>query len=458
MHVETFDLATVLRRVRANLGMLLGATGLSMLLGFATVAINARAIGADGVGILALFQASASLVTGLFSFGSQQPMIRLGRQAIEEGRKQEVGLIASVAVVLDILAALIAGSVALVVIVYFSALVGLPNIYTEEARFYTITIFLSGASASNGIFRLLNRFHFIGLAQVMIAISIFAITVLFFVLSAPVSWYLIAYAIIFALGAQGQVAVALLLLRSYGAPVNFRLSEIRRAGIFRRFFSYAWTSNGTSTIDTLRSNLDQLMLGVFFGPSTTGIYSVVRQLTGVINKLSGVISTVIFPEVSVLAARKDYEAANILLKKLACGGFILGMLGVMVSIFFGKDILVLSFGAEFEKGFVALVIMMFAATVMVSAASFGGFVQAFISPETLFKIYFLALLLFCMVSLPATYFAGIDGAAIGQFVFVITLWFGCWSQLRKTFHPIIAFGESSNPSCQSDSVKKGFED
>lgn len=166
------------------------------------------------------------------------------------------------------------------------------------------------------MFRLLNRFRFNNVAQAMIALAMLLVAGVFYLISAPVNWYLVAHAVILAGGAQAKVA--LVLLHRHCAPVKLRSSEVRRSGILRPVVAYAWATNGTSLVNTLRAGLDLLLLAAIFGfgPASAGVYSVVRQITGAINKMSSVLSAATFPEISALAARRDLAAAIALRSRL----------------------------------------------------------------------------------------------------------------------------------------------
>lgn len=425
MSLESSSFVGVIKRVRANLAVLLGSAGVATFLGFCTVAINARSIGAEGVGVIALFQSSAALLVGLFSFGTQQPLIKLGRQAIEEGRKSDVGSILLLGFVIDTLAAIAAGVVALIVVSFGAKYVGISQEYIELAKLYTVVIFLSGVASTNGVFRLLYRFHFVGAFQVFVSLLLFFSSCALFYFSSPLYWYVYAYAFVYSFGSILQVLAAFWLIKKSGFSFFGNLGVLGRPGFLSDFFSYIWTTNATGTINTLRANLDVLLLGFFFDSATSGIYSVVRQLAGVMNKITSAISIVVFPEVSLLAAKRDFAASFRLLKSLAVGGLFLGGLAVMIAAIFGEHVLAIGFGLQFRSGGAALNFLVFSSAIMMSAAAFGGFVQVYISPRALLNVYVFAFVAYVLVLFPAAYFAGLDGVAAGQLAFSLVVWFGC---------------------------------
>ena len=438
MQIEAIDLPSILRRITKNVGILLGATGISVMLGFATVALNARALGAEGLGVIALFQASAAILTSLFNIGSQQPMIRLGRQAIEDHRMDRVGTIAGFAVLLDILAAFLAGLCALLLIWLVPGLIGITDEMRNLALVYTVVIFVSGTAASSGILRLLNHFHYIGAIQIANALLIFLAAGALFLSEAAVGAYIVAYALIHATTAGAQVLLALMLLRGKGIVVRFNPLEIRQAGILPEYFAYGWTTSATSTLDTLRRDADALILGALFGPLVVGIYSVVKQLAGVFNKLSNALYSSVFPEIAALETKRDLVGATALRSRLVCFALAVGAAFVGLAALLGETILRMGFGEHFAEGAAALTLMLVAATVSFSAGILSMFVQVFISPKRLLVVFLCAFVAYVLAAPIAIFTLGLIGAPIGQIVFATGLLLGCWASLSTVLPRKIA--------------------
>lgn len=401
-----------------------------MVLSLVTVAINARALGTAGLGVIALFQASAGMLIGVFSIGSQLPMIRLGRQAIEDGNRERVGVIAGLAILLDIGVAILAGLCALLLIRISPDLLGISREMQGLAQFYTIVIFFSGTSVANGLFRLLNRFKYIGYIQIIQGLLILAVAVTLYLGSAELPAYIIAYAVIQSATEFAKLLLTLRLLRLEDIPICFNPRRIRREAILSEYFSYGWTTSLIGTIETLRKNSDTLFLGAIFGSSLVGIYAVVKQLTGAVNKAMGTVSSAAFPEVCALAARSDYSGARKLLNRFAILGMIIGACAVVMVAMMGDSILSQGFGNAFSAGYLPLLAMMVAVAINLSSISFSGFVQAFVSPQKLLKVFVMAFGLYVISAPILIYFAGIIGASVGQIIFAATVWLACWKILN----------------------------
>lgn len=67
-------------------------------------------------------------------------------------------------------------------------------------------------------------------------------------------------------------------------------------------------------------------------------------------------------------------------------GLTIGVGGLVVMVLAG-GLLEFGFGKQFSEAHHVLVAMMFAVSLALSSASFGGFVQAFCSPKKLFHVY-----------------------------------------------------------------------
>ena len=401
------------------------------MLGFATAALNARAIGAEGIGVIALFQSSALLMTGLFSFGTQQPLISLGKQALHDGDRKRLGGIASLAISLDYASSIAAGVVSLIIVSGFGEKLNLNAETVYNAQLYTAVVFLSGVSAANGVFRLFNCFHYFAFAQTWNAAALLGCSLVLFAVRAPLQWYLIAFGLINIVTAQAQVMLALRLMKANSVKFEMPLEVLRFGGLGREFLSYAWTTNLTGIINSARMNGESILLGAMFGSATVGVYNVVRQVAGVFNKLASVASNAIFPEIADLVAQRNYKLARQLLNRLAILGLALGLFGAFSFLVFGETVLKTAFGSEFSAGYNALVLLGFAGAITLSGATFGGFVQAFSSPVSLLKIYIVAFVIYAVAATFLIHQFGIIGASLAQISFSIAFWLGCWLLLQK---------------------------
>lgn len=436
------ELAHVSRRIAGNLGIVLGGSGAVMALNFATSALNARALGPDGLGVIALFQATALIVTGFASLGLQQPVIRLGRQALEDGRPERVGDVVSLAFWTDTATACLAGVLSLVALAWFYVALDLPAAYRGLAQFYALVVFFSGTSAANGVFRLFNGFRYLSLTQVAAAALLLGASAVFFAVEAPLAWYLVANAVIVAVTAVAQLLLAARLLRVNGIPLAVRPAAWRAAGIARELGGYAWTTGAASVLATLRTHGESVLLGFLFGPAPVGVYSIVRQLAGTLNKVSSAASTAVFPEIASLASRGEVPAARALAGRVFRWSLVVGLVTVVVAAVAGPAVLGLGFGPGFRSGAMALTLLALAATLVFASAPYSMFIQAVISPRRLLLAHAGAFATYVVVAPGLVIGWGMDGAAAGQLVFAAALLAACWWLHRPASRPVTPGSEA----------------
>lgn len=425
----------LLKKILKNIGILVTGTGISMALTFVTVALNARALGAEGLGIITLMQAYVALVIGLFSFGTQQPTIRLGASAIRENNSVQLGVIFTIGIIFDTIGAVLGGFVCLIFLPVFVGSSQILEAYTFGILAFCLTAFLSGGGTMNGIFRLYGRFHYISIVQILLAMLNLMGSVALWLAEAPLVHYLIMYAIAQAIAYIVHLALGFVTIRKHGASVSLIGQRLWGSEIFRSFLDYSWTTWATSTINTVRSRADTLLLAFSAGPAAVGIYGVARQLTTVLNRMTQAVSSAVFSEVSFLAAEKDARMAHNLLIKLTLGGVFAGASMVVSAVAFGRLLLGKGFGPQFSEGYGALVLLVVAASLMLSAATFGGFVQAFISARKLLEIYVLSIVPFVAACALFIEPLGMIGAALTQVAFACAVWILSWTALRGRLRP-----------------------
>lgn len=423
----------MLRRISKSIGLLIASTSLALLLGFLTVAINSRVLGAEGVGIIALYQASAAMALGIFSIGSQQPMIRLSREALERGEVEKVGVIAGLAMELDAISTASAGVLAIIGIVFLSEYIGIAADQKDAALIYTLVIFSSATATPTAIFRLFDSFHLIAKLDVAQAATILAVTATLSLISARISTYLTCYALTYTLINISKISLAVMLLNRRSIHLHFGFAVARQNNIWNEYAHYAWTTFGTSTLNTVRQQADVVLLGILATPSMTGIYAVIKQLVGICNKVSNAYFTVVFPELVTLHAKDDTPTTRFLIKRALTIILILSPLVLGASLLLGEPVLAYGFGSQFSEGGPAMTLLLAAALLAVVSGTFSMLVQIWMSPVRLLKIFVISSIGYCIVAPPSIYTLGISGAAIGQLLFVGLQMFFCIQCLKASF-------------------------
>jgi len=422
-------LGAIYRRLARNSAYLAGGTAASALFMMLAAVLNARALSAREFGLLVLFQSATMMTATIMSFSTQQPVIKLGSTALADGDLAGLGRIIGLGLLLDLCAASLAAIIAFAFLAFGRDWIGLQDNQVRIAALFAASLFFTGYVTSNGIFRLLDRFGLLSLIQAGCAAMILAATAYLYLSNAPFELYCWAWAAFYAVNAQLPLLAGLWLARRAGIPITLSMGKMA-PGETGTFLSYCWTTWGTATAESLRSNGDSLLVGAVVSVEGAGIYNVAKQLAGVLRKINTVYASAAFPEISSLAAHgEDDDAVRVRNRMIWVGGAV-GLIAVVGAILLGRPVLVL-FGERFEPAWMPLVILTAAAAAQLVSHTLSMYVQVYVGPESLFRAYLLAIGLFLVAVFPLTYAFSTAGTAFSQLVFSLALIFLCHWRLRR---------------------------
>ena len=418
-------------RIARNTAYLFGGTTAASVFTMLTVAVNARALSPREFGVLVLLQSATQMVAISTSFFTQQPVIKLGSLAQAEGDKSRLGKIISMGLLTDLFSSLIALAIALTAIEFFSGAIGLADRDLAAARIMAATLIFTGYPTSNGIFRLFNRFGLLSLIQTLCAAGLLIASAALYIGHSSFDEFVLAWAGYFILNYQLQLWVSLYLVRRAAIPLQVK-RRMFSGGDGRTFIQYCWSTWATSSVDTLRSSGDSLLVGAVVSVEAAGIYNVARQLAGVLRKFGTVYSATIFPEVSMLSAQDNVEGARRLKTRMMSATFLMGVAAVVGVVFFGHIVIQILFGARFEDGYVPLIFLTAAAAAQLVSQTPSMYVQVYAGPKRLLFVYVTAIVAFSVAAIPLTFVLSITGTAVAQLVFGLALVILCQFALRDT--------------------------
>ncbi|MBI2547972.1 flippase [Candidatus Woesearchaeota archaeon] len=248
------------------------------------------------------------------------------------------------------------------------------------------------------VLRFLDRFLFLMLVYVLLLLGLEKSTLL------PTYAYFITVAIL--------LVVQLILLHKYKL-IPLITQSIRSTR--KEFFSlshFAFFSMFTAVGGIIIGYIDTLMLTYFVPMSDVGIYNTVLPTVLILSTTATAISTVFFPMVSELWAKKDLNRITWGIVKLYNYSFwIMVPLG-MIMFIFPQEIILLLFGSDYLSGVRAMQILAIGALVLslnaINQASLNGLGK----PEKITKIYVIAALFNFFGNLLLIPRYGIVGAAV----------------------------------------------
>jgi O-antigen/teichoic acid export membrane protein len=440
MTAEGMDRATppaapsMYRRIARNSVVLGAGTTATSLLMMVATAIAARSLGGHDFGVLVLLQSAVLMLRALTGFGTQQPVIKLGSDAQAGDDKQRLGEVVSMGLVVDALTAVATFAIAALFIELFRKSIGLADQDVSFAWILAVSLVFAAYPTSNGIFRLYDRFGLLSLVQTLSAVGLVAGYAVLYATAPTLRSFVSIWAVYFGLIGVIQLGTSLELLRRDQVPLRFRWDLFSNAD-GRMLLHYCWSTWGTSTADTIRTNGDSLLVGAIVSVEAAGIYNVARQLSGILRKFNSVYMSTVFPEIARLGSRNDVDGARRLNRRMLWIGLTLAIASVGLALVFGKFVVQLLFGPRFGAAYIPVVILTAAAAAELISSTPSMFVQVYRGPRLLLLLILLATLLFAVTAVPLTYMFSTSGTALAQLIFGTVLVLLCNFALRKIGAP-----------------------
>lgn len=421
---------TVLRRIARNSAVMAGGTAASALFSMLAVAVAARALTARDFGVLVLLQSAVLMVRAFTSFSTQQPVIKLGADAQAANDRNKLGRIISMGLVADLASSLAAFAIAILGILLTGSLIGLASEDAGSALILAVSLLFSAYPTTNGIFRLYDRFGLFALLQTLSAAGLLGAFTLIFVFGPTLQAFVLAWAAYLAFSGLLQLLLALWLVRRDRVRLALRRGAFSSAD-GKVLIQYCWTTWGTSTVDTVRTNGDSLFVGAMVSVEAAGLYNVAKQLAGTFRKFILVYASTVFPEISRLASNDDKAGARTLKRRMTIAGLAIGGAAVGAALLLGQPALQLVFGERFGPAYIPLVVLMAAAAAQLISFTPSMFVQVLLGPAKLLLYYVIGTGLFVAAAFSLTLAFGITGMALAQLSFPIALAIMCELGLRS---------------------------
>ncbi|MBO9547475.1 MAG: lipopolysaccharide biosynthesis protein, partial [Caulobacter sp.] len=157
--------SSVLKRVLANAGALLGGRTVNAVVGLAYIALTARGLGTTLMGMVVLINAFAQFLGEVAKFQSWQTMLQFGAKPLLEGDRPRFQQVLRFTLLLDSIGAAVGVTLGVVGALLFGHLLGWPAELSPVAAAYALSIAVMDSATSVGLLRLFDRFRFLAAEQ-----------------------------------------------------------------------------------------------------------------------------------------------------------------------------------------------------------------------------------------------------------------------------------------------------
>jgi O-antigen/teichoic acid export membrane protein len=427
---------TVGKRIAANTGLLVGARGLGVVLGLATLLITAKALDNQvSFGTIIFLHGYMLFFAEVATFQSWQSIIRFGSDDVHnEDPKRLAGLV-KFGIKIDVLSAILAYAGAIILFELYALIVAAyPTLAPQGSGFdvetlkplviaYSTVVLFQITGTPIGILRLFDKFNGLAFAGIVMP----GIRLLGAIFAYFMGWGMIGFlSVWYVASVSGYVFkvalgfVELLKRRLAGSVLKAEDGFFRaRPGLW----SFVWKSNIDSTLAAGVNQLPILLVGATFGPAFVAIYKWAEEIAKLLSEGVKLLDQVIYPELARIVS--GGEGRRILrlvtrasLVSLAVGMFLAGIVAV-----FGPFIIEGTLGAEYGGVVPLAVVLVIGAALFAAVAPLFPVFYAANRPEKAIYARALGLIVYVITFFIFTQYFGEIGSALavvaGYFVGMI---------------------------------------
>lgn len=406
-----------MRRLLANLGLLIGGKSLSGVLGLGYLALTVRTLGVDTFGVLVLIHTVVEITQALVKFQSWQPILRYGTGALQLGRLNDLRRLVLFCARLDIGSAAAGTVVAAAAVWFFGTSLQIPAEAIPAAALYTVSLLFRITSTPVGLLRLFDRFKLVVVEDNVEALVRLVGGAALFLGGGGLTDFLVLWALASVAGALTSVGLAWRESRRHGLPLFAADADSRplSAG-FDGIWRFVFSTNANSSLALLTNQLATLVVGALIGAPQAALFRIARQVAEAAAKPIKLMTAAIYPEFARFASANHLDALRSFLGRalrLSAAGALLcaALLYVL-----GPWILTLIGGQQVAGAFDAMLLLGLAALIGVGTFALEPALISIGAASRALGIRLAAAVLYLPLLVVLVPLAGLEGAGIAAVV------------------------------------------
>jgi len=339
---------SLLQRVLANAGVLLGGRAANAVISLGYMAVAARSLGVREVGVLILINAFAQLVGEVVKFNSWQTVLHYGSGALASGDRTRLQRVVRFTLFLDLASSLVGVALAAAAAMLFGQRLGWTPADSPKAALYCLTILVMASATPTGLLRLFDRFDLIAAqAPISSLVRLAGSAVAVGLLGASLGSFLLAWAAGTALAFVYVAGQAILEMRRRGLLAGFRWFGTPLTAGLPGAWRFAWATNFNSSLDVAFTHAITLAVGALAGPSPAALWRIGRQVADALAKPARLLIPALYPELARLHVSHGESAMRRLALQVGVLGGGVGTALLIVTAIAGKPVLTLVMGPAF---------------------------------------------------------------------------------------------------------------
>ena len=342
------------RSLLKNSGYLAASRGVAAVASIATLAFAGRGLGLLLFGTLVLITSYAKAASGLSKFQSWQLIVRYGGHVIHGEQHEEFKTSTGFAFALDVVSGIAGMLVAVAVLPFVAAWVGIRQDQLWLALLYCTLLPTMGAATPTGVLRALDRFDLISWQGTTYPIARAILAGIAYCTSAPLEAYVAIWYVTDLGGDLYLWWLAWRELRRRGLLEGIRptLRPASLPGAWR----FAIQVNLTASVQAAWGPMARLVVGGLLGPIGAALFRVASSLADSAQKPADLLAKAFYPEI-VRMDLKTKKPWKLLLRTSALATAI-ALVAILILLIGGKPLISLIFGKQFLGAYSALLVLM----------------------------------------------------------------------------------------------------
>ena len=426
------DFDRLLPSILRNTGLLVASSTCVGILGLATIAVTARALGPAGIGIIALIEAYVRSVDLLLRLQPTQALIRYSADALEANDDNRFKRLVKLSFLIDLVGGLLSGCVAIALASWAGSWLGIGSEGTNYILLIAAALFFSFRPTGIALLRLFNRFDLLAIADTSIAFMRLCVAAVALALDFGI-WAFVVLLFLQSM-ADGLVVFVLAMheMHKRGYGTFWRASALEAISESPGFFAFLFNSNLSNMLKRAVTRFDVLVLGAFVEPSVIGFYQIAKRSGNAVQRLGRTFTQVLFPELARMWARGERDRFGKMVKRITGLILLVSSIFFVPLAFFVTDIVRIAFGADFLDAVPIIYVQLVAILINLTGFTFIPALLSMKLHRQLLKNTIIATVVFSLAFVPAVIFGSAIGAMMCHVLFSIVWFGGCLRLLGRS--------------------------
>ncbi len=439
---------SVLGRVLANAGTLLGGRTVNAVVSLGYIGLTAHGLGDKGLGLLVMITTFTQFLSEVVKFQSWQTVLQYGAKPLLEDDRTRFQQVVRLSLFLDLSSSLIGLVLGVAGALLFGWFLGWPRELDPAAALYALTVVFTTSASSVGLLRLFDRFRYLAAEQAINSTVRLIGSGIAFLMHAPLWVFLMAWA-------AGPVASFFYISTIAWRELNQRrlLEGFKVVGPLGKdlhgVWKFAWATNFNSTLDVAFTHVITLIVGRLLGPTEAGFWKVGRQVADGMAKPARLMIPALYPELAKMrASGGDAAMRKLALQISMLGGAVASGL-LLLTVLIGKPLLILIVGKSSAAASGVMTWQVAAAAIGILALPLEPMLVSMRAAGAALRVRVVVCAVFLLAVAPLVTTFGLTGAGAALVGAALAMAIGMFLTLRATLARSSVLRDNE-PSCADE--------